>query len=319
MLLSSPAGNDLPYDEKLVEQGRNFCNKIWNAFRLVQGWQVDQSLSQPAENATAILWFESRLNETITEVNDLYDKYRISEALMTTYKLIWDDFCAWYLELIKPAYLAPIDPVTYSATTNFFEKVLTLIHPFTPFISEALWQALKPRTKEEALIVHAWPLIGESDSRIIKSAELAFEIINQIRALRNSKGLSPKESLALFVKTQDQEPYHLFGNLIIKLGNLSAFSTVGLPQDISQGVQFIVKSEECFIPLEGLTDPETERANLTKELEYTKGFMLSVTNKLSNEKFVANAKADVVDRERQKLADAEGKLRAIEQALASLN
>ena len=318
MLLCSPAGNDLPYDEKLVEQGRNFCNKIWNAYRLIQGWQVDETLAQPADNKVAIAWFSSRISQAITEVNDLYDKFRMSEALMTTYKLVWDDFCAWYLELIKPAYQAPIDAQTLAATHQFLEQVLALLHPFTPFITEELWQNLNNRNTEQALIISAWPQAQTVDADLLAAADHAFEVINQIRNVRSNKGLSPREPLALLVKTTNISTYQQFGGLITKLGNLSGLGINAESAEAIQGVQFVVKGDECLIPMEGLIDVEAEREALTKELKYTIGFRDSVKAKLSNEKFVANAKADVVERERQKLADAEAKINALEQSLVSL-
>jgi valyl-tRNA synthetase len=318
MLLCSPAGNDLPYDEKLVEQGRNFCNKIWNAYRLIQGWQVDETLAQPADNQVAIAWFGSRISQAITEVNDLYDKFRMSEALMTTYKLVWDDFCAWYLELIKPAYQAPIDAQTLAATHQFLEQVLALLHPFTPFITEELWQNLNNRNTEQALIISAWPQAQTVDTDLLAAADHAFEVINQIRNVRSNKGLSPREPLALLVKTADTSAYQQFGGLISKLGNLNELGINAESAEAIQGVQFVVKGDECLIPMEGLIDVEAEREALTKELNYTIGFRDSVKAKLSNEKFVANAKADVVERERQKLADAEAKINALEQSLVSL-
>ena len=315
MLLSSPAGNDLLYDEKLIEQGRNFCNKIWNAFRLVQGWTVDASLPQPEDNQVAIQWFGSRMSQALVEINDSFDKYRMSEALMGVYKLVWDDFCSWYLELVKPAYLAPIDKATYEATVSYLEQVLRIMHPFTPFITEELWHALAERTPQQAICISTWPTVTVSDATTLQQAEHAFEVIMQVRAVRNSKGLSPREQLSLFVVTQVPAVYERFGGLISKLGNLSSLTLEGssLP-----GAKVVVRGDELLIPMEGLTDPEEERQTLTKELEYTRGFAESVQKKLANEKFVANAKGDIVERERQKLADAEAKIKALEQSLAQL-
>lgn len=315
MLLSSAAGNDLLFDEKLCEQGRNFCNKIWNAFRLVQGWTVDRNLQQPSDSAVAVLWFGNRVNQAVAEINDLIEKFRISDALMAVYKLVWDDFCSWYLELIKPAYQAPIDAITLEATHQYLETLLKLLHPFTPFISEELWQALKSRTSADALVVSAWPEAGAYDAGIQAQAEHAFEVIMQIRALRNGKQLSPKEPLALFVTTTQPEVYQRYGGLISKLGNLSALT---LGSTTEPGAQLVVKSDELLVPMAGLTDPAAERETLQKDLDYTLGFAESVRKKLSNEKFVANAKGDIVERERQKLADAEAKIKALEQALANL-
>lgn len=315
MLLSSAAGNDLLFDEKLCEQGRNFCNKIWNAFRLVQGWVVDETLAQPSDNVTAINWFGNRVNQAIAEINDLTEKFRISDALMAVYKLVWDDFCSWYLELVKPAYQAPIDKATWLATRNYLETLLRLLHPFTPFITEELWQALQTRDKANALVISAWPAAGTYDVAELQQAEHAFEVIMQIRALRNGKGLSPKEPLALFVSTSNPAVYNQYGGLISKLGNLSEL-TLGTTD--ATGAKLIVKSDELMVPLAGLTDAAAERETLQKDLDYTIGFAESVRKKLSNEKFVTNAKGDIVERERQKLADAEAKIKALEQALAQL-
>jgi valyl-tRNA synthetase len=242
----------------------------------------------------------------------------MSEALMTTYKLVWDDFCAWYLELIKPAYQAPIDAQTLAATHQFLEQVLALLHPFTPFITEELWQNLNNRNTEQALIISAWPQAQTVDTDLLAAADHAFEVINQIRNVRSNKGLSPREPLALLVKTADTSAYQQFGGLISKLGNLNELGINAESAEAIQGVQFVVKGDECLIPMEGLIDVEAEREALTKELNYTIGFRDSVKAKLSNEKFVANAKADVVERERQKLADAEAKINALEQSLVSL-
>lgn len=318
MLLSSQAGNDLPFDEKLIEQGRNFCNKIWNAYRLIQGFTVDQSIKQTTEQATAVTWFGNRLSQAIDELNDHYSKYRISDALMVTYKLIWDDFCSWYLELIKPGYQQPIDEVTQAATIKYLESILALLHPFAPFITEELWQNLHERSKSEALIVSAWPTAGPVDQAMLADAAHAFEFIMQVRAVRNSKGLSPKEPLELLVKTGQPERFALFAGLIKKLGNLSELVLNPADSLKSQGAQFVIGSDECLIPLVGLTDMAAERENLKKELAYTQGFLKSVAAKLSNEKFVANAKGDVVERERQKMADAEAKIKTLEQALSAM-
>jgi len=310
MLFSSPAGNDLLFDEKLCEQGWNFANKIWNAFRLVKGWEVTNA-SQPAENKIAIEWFSSKLNSTITELDDHFKKFRMSDALMTVYKLAWDDFCAWYLEMVKPEFGKPIDEATYKATTGFFESVLKLLHPFMPFISEELWNELSD--KKEYLIVAEWPKAGTSDPAIIQSGELAFNIITQVRNVRASKGLSPKETLRLLqngdLKTGE------FAPVIRKLGNIAEIVQT---KEKPAGSSFLVNTTEFTVPLEGKIDVEKEKADIEKDIAYQKGFLASVDKKLGNEKFVSGAKPEVVEIERRKKADAEAKIKALEERLRSL-
>ncbi len=314
MLFSSPAGNDLPFDEKLVEQGRNFANKIWNAYRLVSGWEIDQSLSG-ASNEAAITWFENRFNQSLTEIEDHFNKFRISDALMATYKLIWDDFCSWYLEMIKPAYLAPIDAATHQKTIAFFEDILRILHPFMPFLTEELWHQIKERKREEALIVSTWPTAGSFDTQVTEEAAQVFEVVSQIRNIRASKGISPKETFSLTIKTQQASLYQKFDAVLKKLANLDEVSFAGA---LDNSLSFVVKSDECFIPMAGQVNVEEERENITKELEYTKGFLNAVTKKLSNERFVAGAPEAVVATEKKKLADAEAKIKALEEALAKL-
>ncbi len=313
MLFSSPAGNDLPYDEKLVEQGRNFCNKIWNAFRLTQGWEVSAEL--PATNQLAIDWFESKFNQTLTEVLDLFTKFRISDALNAVYKLIWDDFCAQYLEMIKPEYQQPIDAATYEATLNFFDKLVRLTHPFMPFITEEIWQNIGQRGEKETICLAPYPQPGSVDTLLLADFDILFEVVSAIRNLRNTKGLSPKTELPLAIRTDSEARYHTLEGLIRKLANVSEIEYVKEQVD---GMSFLVRSDEFFINLAGEVDVEAERENLLKELEYTEGFLASVAKKLSNERFVQNAKGDIVEKERQKQADAEAKIATIKEALARL-
>ena len=315
MLFSSPAGNDLLFDEKLCEQGRNFSNKIWNAFRLVQGWEKTDT-EQPAGNATAVAWFEAKFSAALAELDESYSKYRISEALMTVYKLIWNDFCSWYLEMVKPEYGQPLDAATHEATLAVFEKLLKVLHPFMPFLTEELYHALKDRPKADCIMVAEWPKAGEQNQAILNEAELAFELVQQVRNTRNEKQLSPKEQLELQVMTTDFGRYHRFAPVVQKLANLSAFNQVS--EKPEQAVQFVQKGDDLFIPVEGLVDTEKERANIEKELKYTRGFLQSVQKKLSNERFVQNAPEQVLARERQKQADAESKLQSLEKALADL-
>ncbi|MCH7401796.1 valine--tRNA ligase [Belliella kenyensis] len=314
MLFSSPAGNDLPFDEKLVEQGRNFANKIWNAYRLVSGWEIDHNLTGK-ENEASIQWFENRFNQALTEIEDHFDKFRISDALMSTYKLVWDDFCSWYLEMIKPAYQAPIDPHTHARTVLFFEDILKILHPFMPFLSEELWHQIKERNTEEALIVASWPKAGSYDSQIISEAIQVFDVVSQVRNTRASKGISPKETFSLTIKTSQPDLYKRFDIVLKKLANLDE---VNFGDGLDNAVSFVVKADECFIPMEGQVNPEEERANIEKELSYTRGFLSSVMKKLSNERFVAGAPEAVIENERKKQADAEAKIKTLEDALAKL-
>jgi valyl-tRNA synthetase len=315
MLFSSPAGNDLLYDEKLVEQGRNFTNKIWNAFRLVKGWELDEKIIQPEENKTAIQWFESKFNQSLSELTDHFEKFRMSDALHGVYKLIWDDFCAWYLEMIKPEFGKPIDGVTYTKTISLFENVLKVLHPFMPFITEELWSELKTRAEKECILVSTWPTPGEINASLLKEATLGFETITQVRNTRNSKGISPKEAIKLY-KKEGTDDFTCFWPIIKKLSNVNeVFSAAEKPG----GVSFLVGTVEYTIPMEGKLDLEKERETILKDLEYQRGFLASVDKKLSNEKFVAGAPAKVLELERQKKADAETKIKSLEDALKNLD
>jgi valyl-tRNA synthetase len=314
MLFSSPAGNDLLYDEKLVEQGRNFTNKIWNAFRLVKGWEVDNQLDQPEENKTAITWFESKFNHSLIELTDHFEKFRMSDALHGVYKLIWDDFCAWYLEMIKPEFGKPIDELTYTKTISLFENVLKVLHPFMPFITEELWSELNPRAEKECILVATWPMAGKIDAAVLEEGALAFETITQVRNTRNSKGISPKEAIRLYKKDGGSD-FPFFWPIIKKLSNISEVFSKG---EKPTGVSFLVGTAEYTIPLEGKLDLEKERELILKDLEYQRGFLASVDKKLSNEKFVAGAPAKVLELERQKKADAETKIKSYEATLKSM-
>ena len=312
MLFSSPAGNDLLFDEKLCEQGRNFSNKVWNAFRLVKGWQVDENLV--SDNEIALKWFESKFNAALVEVEDHFSKFRISDALMSTYKLVWNDFCSLYLEMVKPEFGQPIDKKTYDQTTRFFEDVVKLLHPFMPFISEEIWQSFEDRKTEDYLIVSAWPKVKTTDDALLKEGELAFEIISQIRNLRNAKQLSPKTKLALQIRSKSAKSFDNFLSIISKMSNLSDISFVADKPENASG--FVIKGDEFFVPLAGEVDAEKEKELMQKELEYARGFFNSVTKKLSNERFVNNAPEQVIANERKKLADAEAKIKALEEQLA---
>lgn len=314
MLLSSPAGNDLLFDEKLCEQGRNFGNKIWNAFRLTQGWEIVE-METPQENLDAIAWIKARISEALLEMNDHYSKYRMSDALMTTYKLIWDDFCSWYLESIKPEYQKPIDKKTFEATQDIFEDLLKIVHPFMPFLSEEIWQTMKPRKIDESLIAASWPIENQENSSLIKDFSFCMQTVSEVRNIRNAKNLSPKEQLEL--KTLSNLEEIKFKELIAKLSGLRSIDSVTeRPENANS---FIVNGSEFFIPLEELVNPEEELKKLQADLEYTQGFLNSVTKKLSNERFINNAPAQVVESENKKKADAESKIETLKNQIASLN
>jgi len=313
MLFSSPAGNDLPYDEKLVEQGRNFSNKIWNAYRLIDGWEVIEK--EETTNQTAIDWFENRFNQSLTEIADHFDKFRISDALMAVYKLIWDDFCSWYLEMVKPEYQAPIDKKTKDKTIALFENLMKVLHPFMPFITEELWQLLGKRKDGEALMLSEWPQSSSFDIKTIEEASKIFEIVSQIRNVRASKGISPKEAFELTIHTSDPELYTKYEAIISKLANISA---IQFGENVANAVSFVVKSDEFFIPLNEKIDLEQERENLQKELDYTLGFLSTVSKKLENDKFVNHAPEAVVAREKKKMEDAISKVKALEDNIKKL-
>ncbi len=315
MLFSSPAGNDLLYDEKLLEQGRNFANKIWNAFRLVKGWEVDVKLAQPEENKTAINWFESKMNQSLLELEDHFSKYRMSDALMCIYKLIWDDYCAWYLEMIKPEFGKPVDKDTYEKTVSLFETLLKALHPFMPFITEELWHELKERKEKDCIIVGSWPKASLVDNSILKESNTAFELITEVRNSRNAKGISPKESLKLYQSPESKVSLNSFWPIVKKLSNINeVYSSPEKPT----GISFLVGTVEFIIPLEGKVDVAKEREAILKDIEYQRGFMASVDKKLSNEKFVNSAPPQVIEMERKKKADAEAKIKALEESLARL-
>jgi len=315
MLFSSPAGNDLLFDEKLCEQGRNFANKIWNAFRLVKGWETDQQQSI-GNNRIAVDWFESRFAEALTEIEDHFSKYRISDALMVIYKLIWDDFCSWYLEMIKPAYESKIDEATYDITIRFFEKLMKVLHPFMPFITEEIYQNIDNRRAADYIMVSAWPQAGQPDHELLKRARQAFELVSNLRNFRGSKQISPKEALDITLKAGDQKAYEVFEPVIQKLANVGALQFTDLSVQGAPG--FHIGTDECFVSMEGKIDASQEKEETIKELEYLKGFLKTVEKKLGNERFVQNAPPEVVEKEKQKKADALKKIKALEEKLRHL-
>ncbi|MDG2464939.1 MAG: valine--tRNA ligase [Crocinitomicaceae bacterium] len=315
VLISSPAGNDLPFDTSQCEQGRNFTNKVWNAYRLVDSWQ-SKDLPQPESSKIAIEWFEVKFNETLTQINDLFDKFKISEALMAIYKLVWDDFCSWYLEMIKPGYKQPIDAKTLGQTKVFFEELLKLAQPFTPFIAEELWHLIRDRKEGEDIIVAEWPKVKKVDSSILKSFEEAVEVITNIRNIRKKNNIANKVKMELFVKTNGEIDKSM-DSVISKMGNLSSLEYV--TEKVAQANGFIAGGNEFYIPFGDAIDVEAEKAKLSEELNYAKGFLKSVHNKLKNEKFMAGAPEKVVAIEKKKEADALGKIAILEEKLAELN
>ncbi len=317
MLFCSPAGNDLLFDEGLTEQGRNFSNKIWNAFRLIKSWEVDPGLKQPAHSVEAVEWFEAQMAKAFMEVDDQFGKYRISDALMIVYKLFWDEFSSWYLELIKPAYQKPIDARTYEQTIGFIDQLLHMLHPFMPFITEEIWQLISEREKGESLMVSSMPAPEQYNKEIIAKVEAIKEVVTQVRSIRNDKNIPHKEALKLKVRISSGAAYHnQLESLIVKLANLSDVEIV--QQEPASAVSFMVRNVEYFLPLDGLVDSAEEIEKLEAELEYTRGFLLSVQKKMSNERFVQHAPAQVVEKEQQKMADAEGKITMLEAQIEKL-
>lgn len=314
MLICSSAGNDILFDESQVEQGRNFSNKIWNAYRLVTGWQV-ADIEQSKEAAIAIEWFNNKLNKTIAVINDHFDKFRLSDSCMTIYKLFWDDFCAWYLEAIKPAYGAPIDRKSYDATIEIFDKLLKLLHPYMPFITEELWQNLQAREDGETIMLQMMPNAAEYDEKFIEDFELTQQAIVAIRALRQSKNISPKESLELKIKGAFNPE---LSSILEKLANISSVEVVSDLSQFTDGQILMVGTVEFFVPLAGMINVEEEIAKAKAEIERYKKFYNSVNAKLSNERFVANAPAAVVELERKKLSDAQTKIENLEKVIKNL-
>ena len=317
MMLSAPAGNDILFDDALCEQGRNFNNKIWNAFRLVKGWEVAE-IEQPEYAALATEWFESMLSKTAAEVDDLFSKYRLSEALMAIYKLFWDEFSSWYLEMVKPAYIdgkaQPIDKVTYEKTLSFFDSLLKLLHPFMPFITEELWQHIYDRKEGESLMVQTLNINKEANEEIVKNFEAVKEVIGGIRTIRLQKNIAQKETLTLQVV--GESPVAAFNAVISKLCNLTAIDSVATKAEGS--ASFMVGTTEYAVPLGNLINVEEELKKLEADLKYNEGFLQSVLKKLSNEKFVSKAPANVIEMERKKQADAESKIASLKESIAAL-
>jgi valyl-tRNA synthetase len=315
LLFSAPAGNDLLFDDKLCEQGRNFSNKIWNAFRLLRGLEVVPGSSLP-EHVLATAWFESKLNQTIIDVQDHFSKFRISDALLSIYELVWDDFCGKYLEIIKPAYQSPIHADTLNAALGLFDSLMRLMHPYMPFITEEIWQVIDERAAAESICKAEFPLAGPVNAALVAQFDVVFEVVTKVREIRNSKQLSPKLALALCIKADISTVYAPVEAIMMKLANLESITFVA--DAVADAQTFVVKSDQFFVPLANDEDPAVVKAESEKELVYLLGFKKSVEAKLANEKFVTNAKADLVERERQKLADAETKIQSLQELLARL-
>ena len=315
LLLSASAGNDIMFDEELCNQGKAFSNKIWNAFKLIKGWEVSSRIPQPESSKVAIEWYETKLQRTLTEIEENFDKYRISDALMAIYKLVWDDFCSWFLEIIKPAYQQPIDQVTFEKAIEMLENNLKLLHPFMPFLTEEIWQHIADRTSEQALIVSEWPKAKSFDEKLISNFDFTIEVISGIRTIRKDKNIPFKDAIDLKVVNNEKTSTH-FDSVICKLGNITNLEYVS--DKVDGALSYRVKSNEYFIPITGTIDLAAEINKLTEELNYTKGFLKSVEAKLSNEKFVNGAPEKVLEIERKKQADALAKIATIEQSIAGL-
>jgi len=314
LLLSASAGNDIMFDEELCNQGKAFSNKIWNAFKLIKGWEISD-IAQPDYATKAVAWYEARLNRTLAEIEDHFEKYRICDALMAIYKLVWDDFCSWFLEMIKPGYQQPIDRATFDKAIEMLEANLKLLHPFMPFLTEEIWQLIAERTPEEALIIAEWPEIKSFDEQLLANFDFAAEVISGIRTIRKDKNIPFKDAIELKALNNDNASDY-FDSTIIKMGNLTGIEYVS--DKVGGALTFRAKANEYFVPITGAVNVEEEIAKLEDELKYNQGFLKSVQAKLSNEKFIGSAPEKVVAMERQKEADALAKIATLEQSLAGL-
>ncbi|PKP14430.1 MAG: valine--tRNA ligase [Bacteroidetes bacterium HGW-Bacteroidetes-3] len=315
MLLCSAAGNDLLFDEELVAQGRNFSNKIWNSFRLIKGWEVSETIEQPKAAKVAIEWYNSKFQQALGELEKSFEQYRISEALMITYKLIWDDFSSWFLEMVKPEYQQPIDAKTYNSVVGFLEDNLKILHPFMPFLSEEIWQDITKRAPEEALIIAEYPNFTSVNEDLINDFKFASEVISGIRTIRKDRNIAFKYSIDLLV-INNENATNYFDSVIEKMGNIASLTYVS--EKVEGALSYRVKSNEYFIPMEAEINVEEEKAKLLEELKYTEGFLQSVQKKLSNERFVSSAPEQVIANERNKEADALAKIEMIKASLKSL-
>jgi valyl-tRNA synthetase len=315
LLLSAAAGNDLMFEEDLCQQGKGFANKIWNAFRLIKGWEVDANLPQPKTSKIGLVWYEAKFQKTLAEIEDHFSKYRLSDAIMAIYKLINDDFSSWLLEIVKPAYQQPIDKKTFDAIIKVLENNLKVLHPFMPFLSEEIWQYIADRTPEEALIISKYPLVKTFDSNIIAKFDFATGVISGIRTIRKDKNIAFKDSVELFVIANEKNSNE-FDAVIQKLTNAS---TIKIVSEKVEGASFRVKSNEYFVPISvDNINVEAEIKKLEAELKRAEGFLFGVAKKLSNERFVSNAPAQVIVIERKKEADTIAKIETIKSSLSSL-
>jgi len=317
MMLCSPAGNDLLYDDSLPEQGRNFANKIWNAFRLVKSWHVDDSIPQPASSASAVKWINEVLRKSVAEIDSDFRKFRISGALMHSYKLFWDDFSGWYLEIVKPQYRKPVDRMTYEATIAVFDSLMRIIHPFMPFITEEIWQMVTPRKVGESIMVSHMPAARKYNKELISGFETVKEVVSSVRSVRKEKQILNKDKIALLVRSDEGVFKNDFSSIIIKLCNLSEVKYIS--EKPSGCASFLVGTVEFFVPLDGSSiDIEAERSRIQADIDYYRGFLDSVMKKLNNERFVSNAPPAVIDIERKKKSDAEMKIQSLEETLRGL-
>ena len=315
MLLCSPAGNDILFDESLTEQGRNFSSKIWNSFRLIQGWEVDETIPQPEHSRLGIEWFKAKLSEVIVTMDDHFDKYRLNDALMTIYNTIRDEFSGWLLEIIKPAYQKPVDAVTYKEVNELFDEVLRLLHPFMPFISEEIWQLLKVRNNGDSIMIAPWPKSLENSSDTCEKFELVKEAITGLRAVRKEKEIANKEQLRLFILPGEKGYIQEYDSILLKMGNLSELQISA--NEVEGAVSFTVFTSTFYVPLEEVANPEVEIGKIEEELNYTIGFLESVMKKTGNERFMKSAPAQVIELERKKQTDAEEKIKMLEERLLS--
>lgn len=315
LLLSSAAGNDLLFDEALCQQGKGFGNKIWNAYKLIDSWEIDEAIEQPLSSKIAVQWYTSKFQDAIKTIEDHFEKYRISDALMTSYKLVWDDFCSWFLEMIKPAYSQPIDQQTRDEAITLFEDNLRILHPFMPFITEELWHQISDRVGSQALIVSEWPKTKEIDQKVIKEFDFVQNVITGIRNIRKEKNIAFKNAIDLHI-LNNENANDAYNILIQKMGNIECLDYVD--SQVEGCLSFRVKANEYFIPVAGSIDVEAEKEKLNEELKYLKGFLVSVDKKLSNTRFVNNAPEKVVNIEKQKKADAEAKIQTINKSLENL-
>jgi valyl-tRNA synthetase len=318
MLLSSPAGNDLLFDESYCEQGRNFANKVWNAFRLIKGFEIDSSLTQPESSKIAVEWFNNRLSEQLEIINDHYSKYRMSDALMTTYKLVWDDFCAWFLEVIKPEFIDGkaqcIDNDTFNATINFLEQLLKIMHPWMPFITEEIYHLISP--KQDELCNKIAAPVKQANTEIVAGGELLKQVISALRDARNKNQLKPKDSITLHIQTANTTTYKAIESILCKQVNATSIAYTN--SSIDNTIVVAVEKDKFFIETSIELDATALKATLLADLAYQKGFLESVSKKLSNERFVQNAKPEGVALEQQKQADAIARIATIEESLQSL-